>query len=217
MNASQHYTAAQVRELDRLASTDFEIQSFTLMQRAAQAALAALQRKWPDVTTLEVFCGSGNNGGDGLIIAALAMGAGLKAQAHIIGNSTRMSGDTLKALELAFANQVPIDNSATLELSPGTVVVDALLGIGLRGEVLSPYVEAIKLINDSGLPVLAVDIPSGLHADTGAVMGSCVQADLTVTFIGHKRGLVQGKGPQMSGEVILERLGVPDELYARIP
>lgn len=217
MKQERHYTAAQVRELDRLASAEFGIQSFTLMQRAAASAFAALQKKWPNATTLEVFCGTGNNGGDGLIIAALAMAAGLKAHVHIIGDPTRIQRDALKALDLAAANQVPIDNSATLEEAEGTVVVDALLGIGAEGEVRSPQREAIELINNSGLPVLAVDIPSGLNPDTGAVSSICVKADLTVTFIALKRGLAEGQGPQVSGEVILEKLDVPDDLYERVP
>jgi NAD(P)H-hydrate epimerase len=216
MNTERYYTTAQVRELDRLASAEFDIPDFTLMQRAGDAAFAALQQKWPEATSLEIFCGTGNNGGDGFIIGALALGAGLKSRIHIVGDPARIRGDALKALQLASTNQVPMDNSATLEPSAGTIVVDALLGTGLAGDVRTPYIEAIDTINASGLPVMAVDIPSGLDSDTGRTHGNCVAADLTVTFIGRKQGLVRGKGPSLCGEVVFAALGVPEELYERL-
>jgi NAD(P)H-hydrate epimerase len=216
MHTETYYTAAQVRELDRLASAEYDIPAFTLMQRAGAASFAALQQKWPEATSLEIFCGTGNNGGDGCIIGALALGAGLKPRLHIVGDPTRMRGDALKALQLASTRQVPMDQSAALEPGPGTIVVDALLGTGLSGDVRFPYDEAIDTINAGGLPVMAVDIPSGLDSDTGLIHGNCVTADLTVTFIARKQGLVRGKGPSRCGEVIFAALGVPEELYERL-
>ncbi|MDR0782122.1 MAG: NAD(P)H-hydrate epimerase [Pseudomonadales bacterium] len=216
MNAERYYTTAQVRELDRLASAEFGLCGFTLMQRAGAAALAALRQTWPEALSLHIFCGTGNNGGDGFIIGALALSAGLRAHIHIVGDAGRIRGDALQALQVARANGVPIDSSITFDTNAGTVAVDALLGTGLTGEVRSPYRTAIDAINASGLPVLAVDLPSGLDSDTGEIRGHCVNADLTVTFIGRKHGLVRGEGPRQCGELVFAALDVPATLYQRL-
>ncbi|MDR2214064.1 MAG: NAD(P)H-hydrate epimerase [Pseudomonadales bacterium] len=217
MNGERYYSAAQSRELDRLASAEFGIPSFTLMQRAGAAAFAALRRRWPRVRRLEICAGTGNNGGDGFIIGALAVEAGLQARIHLLGELARVQGTALEALDLARARQVPVEAGITLSPDANTVVVDALLGTGLVGALRSPYREAIAAINASALPVLAVDSPSGLDSDSGAILGDCVRADITVTFIARKLGLARGEGPRMCGEVIFDSLDVPDALYGRLP
>ncbi|HWK52767.1 MAG TPA: NAD(P)H-hydrate epimerase [Hyphomicrobiales bacterium] len=218
MAKASFYTAAQCRELDRLAVEDYGVPNITLMQRAAEAAFNALRQQWPDATALEIFCGIGNNGGDGFITGMLAQKAGLRPHIHIVGDASRIAGDALKALQLASSNQVPLDGSAVLASSePGTVIVDAMLGTGLHGEVRAPYREAIATINASGLPVLALDVPSGLCSDTGAVLGNAVRADLTITFVGRKLGLARGQGPAHAGKVVFASLDLPQSLYKRVP
>jgi hydroxyethylthiazole kinase-like uncharacterized protein yjeF len=214
-----YYTAAAVRELDRITIEECHIAGFELMQRAGKAAFVALLQRWPATRQLLVFCGTGNNGGDGFVIAALARQAGLDARIFLVGDRAGIKGDARKALALAEAQQVPITDPAACQLvagAPETVVVDALLGTGLRGSVRDAFRSAIDTINASGLPVLAVDIPSGLCSDTGAVLGAAVHADVTVTFIGRKAGLVSGVGPQHCGSIVFDDLAIPPQLYQRV-
>ncbi len=214
-----YYTAAAVRELDRLAIEECHIAGFELMQRAGRAAFAELQQRWPATQQLLVFCGTGNNGGDGFVIAALARAAGLGACIALVGDRASIKGDARMALALAEAQHVPfVDVAACMQMgdAPHTVIVDALLGTGLRGEVRESFRTAIDAINASGLPVLAVDIPSGLCSDTGAVLGAAVRADVTVTFIGRKAGLVSGEGPHYCGRIVFDDLAIPPQLYDRV-
>jgi len=219
--SAEYFTAAQVRELDRLA-IESGIPGFELMQRAGKAAFNALRWQWPRLRTIIVVCGTGNNGGDGFIIAGLARAAGLAVTVHVIGARSAIKGDALRALEYAEGRHLLPEFCTELALmppptGPDTVIVDALLGTGLGGPVRLPQRNTIEAINRSGLPVLAVDIPSGLCSDTGSVLGACVAADLTVTFIGRKLGLVAGEGPACCGKVMFDDLGVPPEIYRRIP
>ncbi|MDM3871558.1 NAD(P)H-hydrate dehydratase [Porticoccus sp. W117] len=211
--ANQLYRPSQVRELDRVAIEERGIPGFELMQRAGRAAFELLLECWPKPEKLHVFCGSGNNAGDGYVIAALAVRQGLPVQVIYLGDPQKLTGDAQLAYGHAIAAGVPCqpfgeDNS----LQTG-VVVDALLGSGLHGSVREPFGKAIRQINSSQLPVLAVDIPSGLCGDSGAELGLAVQADATVSFIGHKRGLFTGRGPALCGEVFFDSLDVPADIY----
>ncbi len=216
----KYYTAKAVRELDRLAIEEHHIPGFELMQRAGNAAYSALRKEWPLATQLIVCCGTGNNGGDGFIIAALARAGGLKVDTWLVGSPASIKGDALKAMDYAQAQQVAIHDASGLSgfnaVSANTVIVDALLGTGLTGEVREGVRKMIDAINSSALPVLAVDIPSGLCSDTGAVLGACVKAAMTVTFIGRKLGLIKGSGPALAGKVVFADLGVPAEIYQKV-
>lgn len=198
------YSAAQVRDLDaRIIAAGTP--GFELMQRAAHAAWRALRRRWSDAGEITVLAGHGNNAGDGYLIAALALRAGWRVRVIAVGDAARLSGDAASAHGEARAAGVDIERwSENCELRG--VLVDALLGTGLGGDVREPYASAITAINASGLPVLAVDIPSGLSADTGQVLGSAVRAELTVTFIGLKLGLFTAGGPDQCGELIFDGL-----------
>ncbi|MDH0289972.1 NAD(P)H-hydrate dehydratase [Pseudomonas sp. GD04087] len=198
------YSAQQVRDLDaRLIAAGTP--GFELMRRAAHAAWRALRRQWPDAGEITVLAGHGNNAGDGYLIAALALRAGWRVRVLAVGEASRLSGDAASAHGEARSVGVAIDAwSERAELRG--VLVDALLGTGLGGEVREPYASAIGAINASGLPVLAVDIPSGLSADTGQVLGCAVNADLTVTFIGLKLGLFTASGPDQCGELAFDGL-----------
>ncbi|WCD79889.1 NAD(P)H-hydrate dehydratase [Pseudomonas sp. TUM22785] len=206
------YSSAQVRELDaRLIAAGTP--GFELMQRAAHATWRALRRRWPNVAELTVLAGRGNNAGDGYLIAALALRAGWRAQVLAVGDATALEGDAALARDEALSAGVPILSwNETADLQG--VVVDALLGTGLVGEVREPYAEAIHCINASHLPVLAVDVPSGLCADTGRVLGVAVRADLTVTFIGLKLGLFTGAAPDRVGELVFDGLQADEAIVA---
>ncbi|MCF6781598.1 MULTISPECIES: NAD(P)H-hydrate dehydratase [Pseudomonadaceae] len=198
------YTAAQVREIDaRLIAAGTP--GFELMQRAAHVAWRALRRRWPEADTLTVLAGSGNNAGDGYLIAALAQRAGWSVQVLAVADPQRLQGDAASAFAEAQNSGAAIEAWSVAAPLQG-VVVDALLGTGLSGEVREPYAGAIAALNASGLPVMAVDLPSGLCADTGRVLGCAVRAELTVSFIGLKLGLFTGEGPAYVGALVFDDL-----------
>lgn len=210
------YTAAQTRALDACAIDSHGVPGITLMSRAANAAFDCLLGAWPEPIALQVLCGTGNNGGDGFLIADLAHKRGIPATVYQLGDPDKISGDALLARDQALANGVDIQPFAGSLAPIEAVVVDAMLGTGLGGDVRSPYREAIEAINASGKPVLAVDIPSGLCADTGRVLGAAVIADLTVTFIGLKRGLFTGHAADYAGALQFTDLAIPAEVYNEI-
>ncbi|WP_085701316.1 NAD(P)H-hydrate dehydratase [Pseudomonas sp. B26(2017)] len=209
------YRAAQVRELDaRLIAAGTP--GFELMQRAAHATWRALVRQWPAANQMTVLAGHGNNAGDGYLVAALAHRAGWQVQVLAVGEPQRLKGDAAVAHAEAVADGVsiaPWDLSCELR----GIVVDALLGTGLSGDVREPYAAAIAAINASGLPVVAVDIPSGLCADTGHALGDAVHADLTVTFIGLKLGLFTGAAADHVGVLLFNDLQAPAEQFSDLP
>lgn len=210
------YRAAQVRELDRIAIQDFGILGLTLMKRAGKFAFDVLRHRWPHAQNITVMCGAGNNAGDGYILASLAHTAGLKVTVFQVGNIEKIHGDALLALQelrQLGINPIPFSNGC---LTGAKLIVDALLGTGLTGEVRSPFKEAINAINQLGVPILAIDIPSGLCADTGQPLGLAVTASISVTFIGLKLGLVIGNGAEYSGEIFFSDLQIPDKSYSLI-
>lgn len=208
------YTAAQVRELDaRLIAAGTP--GFELMQRAAHAAWRALRRRWPDAGAVTVLAGRGNNAGDGYLVAALAQRAGWQVRVLAVGDVQALQGDAAQALAEAQACGVSIEAWHAAAALQG-VLVDALLGTGISGAVREPYAGAIATINASGLPVLAIDLPSGLCADTGQVLGQAVRADLSVTFIGLKLGLFTADGPDRVGTLVFDDLQADPGIVAQV-
>ncbi len=198
------FTAAQVREIDaRLIAAGTP--GFELMQRAAHAAWRALRRRWPEAGSVTVLAGCGNNAGDGYLIAALAQRAGWSVKVLAVSDPKRLQGDAASAFAEAHSAGVAIEAWSAAAPLQG-VLVDALLGTGLSGEVREPYAGAIAALNTSGLPIMAVDIPSGLCADTGSVLGCAVRAELTVSFIGLKLGLFTGEGQAYAGVLVFDDL-----------
>lgn len=208
------YTAAQVREIDaRLIAAGTP--GFELMQRAAHAAWRSLRRRWPDEQWITVMAGRGNNAGDGYLIAALAQRGGRQVQVLAVGDPQQLQGDAAQAFAVAREAGVTM-LPWTPEASLQGVLVDALLGTGVSGEVREPYASAIRAMNNSRQPVLAVDLPSGLCADTGRVLGEAVTADLTVSFIGLKVGLFTGEGPDRVGELVFDDLQVDGAIVDQV-
>ncbi|MCL6271973.1 NAD(P)H-hydrate dehydratase [Sansalvadorimonas sp. 2012CJ34-2] len=210
------YTAEQVRKLDAEAIQNHRIPGIELMKRAGQAVFDAALKGWPALGrggSLQVFCGAGNNGGDGYIIAALARRRYIPVRVIALKDPNLLKGDARKAWERFHDLGGHFEPwSPDIEIN-GTLVIDAMLGTGLSGDVKGDFADAISLINRSGRPVMAVDIPSGLSADTGSELGEAVKADLTVTFIGLKQGLYTSAGPRCCGRVQFARLNVPDSVY----
>lgn len=210
------YRAADTRRLDALAIEQAGIPGYTLMTRAGEAAFAELRKQWPRVRRIAVVCGIGNNAGDGFVLARLAHEAGLEVRVHTVGAIEALKGDASTALQGLQQSGILLTPSLQATLDQADVIVDALLGTGLDREVTGPWRAAIDAMNASGKPVLAVDIPSGLHADRGVVMGTAVKAALTVTFIGIKLGLLRGAGREHSGILRFADLQVPPSVYAAV-
>jgi hydroxyethylthiazole kinase-like uncharacterized protein yjeF len=210
------FSADQVRAMDRAAIESHGIPGYTLMCRAGAAALDALQERWPAAQRLLVVCGAGNNAGDGYVIARLACAAGLKVTVAALVAPERLRGDAATAWsEYAEAGGVLTDWQAEL-LADADVVVDALLGTGLDRPVSGAFAAAIQAINACGQGVLAVDIPSGLAADSGCALGAAVQSDLTVSFVGLKQGLYLGAGPDHWRALKFADLDIPAEIPAGV-
>ena len=209
------FSAKSVAQLDRIAIEEQGIAGIILMKRAGRALLNELLESFGSPSLLSIFCGSGNNAGDGYIAAALAAAKNIPVQ--VVELSDKLSPDAAQAkqfAERANVSFVPFDSS--IDIAEG-VIVDSLLGTGFHGELRQQYGEAIQLINDSGLPVVAADIPSGLNPDSGHIAEVAVAADITVTFIGAKQGLFSGKGPAVCGEVIFHSLDVPEQIFDQVP
>lgn len=206
------YSAASVRELDRRAIEDHGIEGYELMTRAGRFAFDLLAERWPEGPVTAV-CGAGNNAGDGYVIARLARQAGRPTVVLALVDPGKLGGDAARAMkDYRDAGGEIRPWEGGLPEAPG-LVVDALLGTGIDRNVEGRFAEAVEAINASGAPVLAVDIPSGLHADTGRVMGVAVGADLTPTFIGLKAGLLTGRGPALAGELRYGSLNVPEAIF----
>ncbi|WP_019622687.1 bifunctional ADP-dependent NAD(P)H-hydrate dehydratase/NAD(P)H-hydrate epimerase [Amphritea japonica] len=211
------YTAEQTRALDQTAINS-GVPGFKLMQRAGHAAFDRLRHRWPEACSVTVLCGGGNNGGDGFVVAVLAQRLGMQVQLLCIGPedfSSGLTGEALQAWNWLLEEQVPYQHYAGQPFV-GELVIDALLGTGIAGTVRGDFQRAINQLNRTDTPVVALDIPSGLCSDTGAVMGVAVRADMTVTFIGVKRGLLTHQGPEYVGELLFDSLRVSDDVYESV-
>ncbi len=208
------YTAAQVRELDNRAIAS-GLSGLELMSLAGRVAFNATLQRWQSCRTLLILAGTGNNGGDGFIMAALASAAGIRVTVLQCGDERSIRGDALKAREQALAKGayfIDFSAAALSELSrsckPEAVLVDALLGTGFSGSLRGNYAAAVAAINHSSLPVVALDVPSGLCSSTGNIHQDAVRATMTVTFVALKQGLFTGKGPACCGEIIFHDLDI---------
>ena len=207
------YLAEQVRALDHYTIHEVGISGTVLMERAGAAAFELLKKKWPTATSIGVICGTGNNGGDGFVVARIAREAGMDVTVFQLGDPNKLQGDALSAAQRL--NSVDIDPVAFSPalLTNCDVLVDALLGTGLKGKVEGEKHGCILAINASNRPILALDIPSGLNPDNGQVQGIAVKASATICFIGLKRGLLTSDGVDCCGELEFSDLSVPLIVY----
>ncbi|MBD3671087.1 MAG: NAD(P)H-hydrate epimerase, partial [Gammaproteobacteria bacterium] len=207
------YRASQVKILDRTAIEKHKLPGEGLMAHAGKVAFSVLRERWPEARRITVMCGVGNNAGDGYVLARHAHEAGLDVCVYQLGDPRRLQGEALHASQVMHKVGVTAQAYEGQSLFEAEVVVDALLGIGLNGEVTDVWHSAIEAINLCNAGVLAIDIPSGLHADIGQPLGIAVRADVTITYIGLKQGLFTGQGPTYAGEVVFDDLQVPDAVY----
>lgn len=209
------FTAAEVRAFDRRAIGRFGIPGIRLMQRAGRGAFDVLRSRWPGARSLTIVCGVGNNAGDGYVVAGRAKDVGFEVQLVQIADPGRLSGEAAEARDYAEARLaaaiVQTREDWTVE---GDVIVDALLGTGARGNVRPTYQAAIDRMNAARKPILSLDLPSGIDAETGGLLSTNpVRAATTVTFVAAKLCLVTGDAVDYVGELLVDDLDVPEAVF----
>ncbi len=219
------FTAEEVRRLDRRAIDELGIPGATLMENAGRGAAEGIralldEMKAPRNARVAVVCGKGGNGGDGFVVARWLKRWGARPDVLLAFPEREVGGDAgamLRALRRAGVQPWLAENDGAVEatLARADVVVDGLLGTGSRGAPEGRVARLIELINASGRPVAALDVPSGAPADGGEAAGAAVRADLTLTFAGWKRGLLDGAGAELAGDVEVVPIGIPEDEVLR--
>ncbi len=209
------YRVDSVVQLEQLAIKQFGIPAYELMKRAGQAVFDVVTSRYSDHKKILVLCGAGNNAGDGYVIARLAQQAGLDVRVVSLIDPSTLKNEA----QLAYQDWQSLAENTAADLSliaEADIIIDALLGTGLKRDVSALWAEWIHAVNKAIKPVVAVDLPSGLIADTGAIAGCAIQADVTVCFIGLKQGLFTAQAKDVCGEIVFHDLAVPDEAYAQV-
>jgi NAD(P)H-hydrate epimerase len=204
-------TNAEMYEADRLAIAG-GIAGIDLMERAGLACALAICARWP-AGPVCVLCGPGNNGGDGFVIARVLMARGWQVRLGLLGDAAALKGDAALAAARWDGPVLPLSG---VLIKPGDLIVDAMFGAGLARPLESVALEMIKIVRASGNHVCAVDVPSGVHGDSGQVAGGAMQADLTVTFFRRKPGHLLLPGRSLCGEVQVVDIGTPVDVLDQI-
>ncbi|MDV5165329.1 MAG: NAD(P)H-hydrate epimerase [Candidatus Scalindua sp.] len=216
----------EVREIDRKAMEEYEIPGIILMENAGKNAAEEILKMLPgtDSARVAVFCGKGNNGGDGFVIARHLHNKGVDVSVYLTTEVSRVlsDGDSSTNLKILLNMNLEINelHEGHIEkigevLHDYNVIVDAIFGTGLRGEVREPVRTLIAKINEADVPVVSIDIPSGLDCDDGVVLGTAVKATKTVTFVAAKTGFFEECGKEYTGELIVSDISVPRELIEK--
>lgn len=207
--------------MDRRAVAEFGLSGRGLMERAGLATFECAQEVAQGQGLLTVFCGKGNNGGDGFVVARLAHQRGIPVRCIVAGHPDELAPLAAEQYQLACKEGVPLATIGGAEcaswleqLTESDVIVDGLLGTGASGEIRGPIATAIHAINQSGVPVIAIDIPSGIQSDTGEELGESVWALRTVTMGLPKPGLFQGIGLEHAGYWTVADIGYPTALLS---
>lgn len=204
-------TAKEMKEIDKKAKEEFLIPTLILMENAGRAVAEAAKSMLAGGGSVLVICGKGNNGGDGLSCARHLANWGYGVTVALAAEESDIRGDAKTNYEIAKRMGIKIVSAENSEeyMKQADLIIDALLGTGLSRPVKDPHLSIIKSVNASKKSVLSVDVPSGLCATTGNVLGACIKADRTVTFAAMKRGLITGKGPEYAGDVIVAYISIP--------
>ncbi len=201
----------RLKELDSRATVKFGIPSLLLMENAAIACKEEITRHYPRARRFVVVCGPGNNGGDGFAISRQLHQDGNKVSVFYMSSPVKFPPDSRLNYKIVLKLGIPCTKLRRANLAKAfkdtDLIVDAIFGIGLNKEVGEPYRSAIRTMNDSGAKVVSVDIPSGLHADSGRVLGEAVRADLCVTFVAPKLGF--HKARSYTGRTVVRAISVP--------
>jgi NAD(P)H-hydrate epimerase len=212
VNVDKIVTAAEMKALDARTIHVMGVPSMVLMERAALAIVDALFENAFDLSRVLCVCGVGNNGGDGFAVARILHIKGVCAEVILVGDIAKLSPETKQQMTIAHNYGVQIfENDFAILDQAHTTIVDSLFGIGGSRPLAGSYAEVVGKINSSPAEVLAVDIPSGISADTGEILGTAVHAKATVTFAYNKIGLTVQQGSDYAGEVIIKDIGIYDE------
>lgn len=211
------FNAKQAQRLDRFAIEQLGIPSVVLMENAGREAahevLKILKNK--KKKSVCIFCGTGNNGGDGFVVARHLFNAGIRVKVFLIGKLQDLKKDPAVNYQILRKLKCPIEviqsvNKKVLkDLNHSDVIVDAIFGIGLSRKIEEPFESIIKAINQSKKIIVAVDVPSGLNVTTGKIFGICIKAHLTVTLAVMKKGFLTRQGKSFAGKVVLVDIGIP--------
>ena len=217
-------TAAEMRQIDQDTIDGIGIPGIVLMETAGSAIVRAIEQHYPTCKRIGIFAGKGNNGGDGIVIARQLAHTGYDVHLFLVSPPDSFTGEAYINLQIAKNLKLPIKEILT-DTAPETekgvfsnhiasceLLVDAILGTGLRGEVRDPIATIINAINSLSIPILSVDLPSGLDADTGNPLGTCVRADRTVTIGLPKRGLLIHPGAELAGKLEVADIGFPKQV-----
>lgn len=210
------YTVNEIREFERLATEEFGISGYTMMKRAGYGAFRAMMTYWPRVKKICIVAGTGNNAGDGYVLAQIAKHHGIAVTIAQVGEIEKVKGPALEALRKCYEQSIEVHSFRPELLWEVDLIVDALLGIGAKGILRPLQASVISRINQTQKPVLSIDVPSGLCADTGASLGEVTKANVTVTFIGVKRGLLTHDGVEYCGHILFDDLEFPMTLKTRL-
>ncbi|MBB6091457.1 NAD(P)H-hydrate epimerase [Povalibacter uvarum] len=210
------HTAEQVRSLDRHAIAQLGIPGYTLMTSAGEAALTTLRSYWPAAQRIAVLCGPGNNAGDGYVLARLARARRLDVSVVAMTDPRSLRGDAQRAWSDFVAEGGVTREWSDDCLDNAEIVVDAIFGIGLSRTLDGSMCERIRRINECRASILALDIPSGLDADTGHIHGAVIHAERTLTFMGLKLGFYLGEGPNCTGIVMFDGLELPTAAFSHV-
>ncbi len=211
-------TAAEMRQVDQDTIEGIGIPGIVLMETAGSAIVRAIEQHYPTCQRIGIFVGKGNNGGDGLVIARQLAHAGRDVHIFLVSPPDSFTGEAdtnlqiAKNLGLRIAEILTADATLTERNTSCGLLVDAIFGTGLRGPVREPIATVIRTINSLAIPILSVDLPSGLDADTGQPLGTCVKADRTVTIGLPKRGLLVHPGAELAGKVEVVDIGFPEQV-----
>lgn len=209
-------TRAQVREIDRRSIEQYQIPGIVLMENAAIAAtdVAMEMLNANRNQSALILCGGGNNGGDGLAVARHLHNRGVKVSLALTIDPSTYKGDALINWNIVQAMKLPCRKCDPAEIAQAKVdlVIDAIFGTGLSSAPREPFPRIVQAIEQSGTPVLAIDLPSGLDCDTGSAPGACIRATRTITFVAEKVGFAQAGAKKLLGQVAVGSIGCPVEL-----
>ena len=209
--------SAAMREMDRFSIEELGIPGETLMLHAAEGAAAEAEKLLPKGGRVLILCGSGNNGGDGIGVAALLLERGYEVQCVMVGDASTLTTDRramAQRLQTAGGELDPYQDVSILQ-SGWDLIVDALFGTGLSRPIVGKYEELIRAVNNSDIPVLSCDIASGICADSGQELGCAVKADVTVTFHLPKTGQLLPPGTEYTGRLVVHDIGIPEQATER--